>query len=263
MANGTQTPTVLATPYNSGTTNPGNLATTNVAPGPGVDPVSGLITGGLSLGTANSEYNLAKEIAGNAMQGTQSALDRIAAFLNDPTSVTKMPGYQFGMDTGIQAVNRGAGASGLLNSGNRLQALQDFGQNYAGTWIDRMWNELTGNVSANLGAGQLQLGAGNILMGGLDRRNQALTGGAAGILSSIFGNNSILNSPIWQQIMKAIGGGSGDGGFNVPPSNETFGPPDPNQFGPPDPGFDPFTPVAMPTDPVGFDPGIFDPIAGP
>lgn len=41
------------------------------------------------------------------------------------------PAYQFRLNQGIEALNRGAGASGNLGSGNRLNALMDLGQNMA------------------------------------------------------------------------------------------------------------------------------------
>ena len=43
------------------------------------------------------------------------------------------PSYQFRLQQGQEAVNRGAAKSGLLDSGNRLAALQDYGQGMAST----------------------------------------------------------------------------------------------------------------------------------
>jgi len=43
------------------------------------------------------------------------------------------PSYQFRLQQGMDAVNRGAAHSGLLNSGNRLAALETYGQGMAST----------------------------------------------------------------------------------------------------------------------------------
>lgn len=47
--------------------------------------------------------------------------------------VESEPGYQFGMDQGMQAMDRSAAARGNLLSGASLKAAQRFGQDYAGT----------------------------------------------------------------------------------------------------------------------------------
>lgn len=52
------------------------------------------------------------------------------------------PGYQFALDQGTQAALRGASAGGMLNSGNTLTALSQYGQGLAnqefGGWLDRL-----------------------------------------------------------------------------------------------------------------------------
>lgn len=47
--------------------------------------------------------------------------------------VANEPGYQFGMDQGMQALDRSAAARGNLLSGATLKAAQRYGQDYAGT----------------------------------------------------------------------------------------------------------------------------------
>ena len=52
------------------------------------------------------------------------------------------PGYQFALDQGLQAAERGASAGGMLGSGNLLTALTEYGQGTAnkeyGSWLDRL-----------------------------------------------------------------------------------------------------------------------------
>ncbi len=91
--------------------------------------------------------------------GSQNSLGMLMNLLQNPGSLTSMPGYQFGLNQALEGVNRGAGASGLLNSGNRLAALQDRGQSYAQGWQQQMYNELLGNVQANNSVANLGLNA--------------------------------------------------------------------------------------------------------
>ncbi|NKJ03475.1 hypothetical protein [Rhizobium sp. SG741] len=70
------------------------------------------------------------------------------------------PGYQFSLDQGTQAALRGASAAGMLNSGNTLTALSQFGTGLAnqeyGSWLDRL-NGLSGQglTAANGASGVL------------------------------------------------------------------------------------------------------------
>lgn len=69
------------------------------------------------------------------------------------------PGYQFALDQGTQAALRGASSAGMLNSGNTLTALAQYGQGLAnqeyGGWLDR----LSGLSGQGLNAAQGQAGA--------------------------------------------------------------------------------------------------------
>lgn len=54
-------------------------------------------------------------------------------FKFDPSQIENNPAYKFRFNQGVEAVNRGAAGAGQLNSGNRLLALQEFGQGLAST----------------------------------------------------------------------------------------------------------------------------------
>lgn len=47
------------------------------------------------------------------------------------SQLTQFPGYQFGLDQGVQALDRSAASKGLLLSGAQLKDAQTFGQDYA------------------------------------------------------------------------------------------------------------------------------------
>ena len=105
-----------------------------------------------TMGTINTVGNLGSTAYGlyNANQIRQQAqrLDAMAPYragyaaqlaqLNaNPGSVTSLPGYQFGMDQGSQALQRAAAAQGYTGSGNAQIALQQYGQNYANQYLQQ------------------------------------------------------------------------------------------------------------------------------
>ena len=62
------------------------------------------------------------------------------------------PSYQWRFDQGMEGVNRGAAASGLLRSGNRLAALQDYGQGQASGEYANQFQRLSQLAGANVGS---------------------------------------------------------------------------------------------------------------
>lgn len=87
------------------------------------------------------------------------ALGQIQALLKDPSSITKAPDFQFGLDQGRRALENSASARGMTISGAQQQALTKFGNDYANSQLDRSYNRL-----ANI-AGLGQVGAGNNALG--------------------------------------------------------------------------------------------------
>lgn len=65
------------------------------------------------------------------------------------------PGYDFAMDQGTQTALRGASAAGMLNSGNTLTALTQFGQGTANqeynSWLDRLKGQSDSGLQAASG----------------------------------------------------------------------------------------------------------------
>jgi hypothetical protein len=70
-----------------------------------------------------------------------------AASLNN--MVSNLPGYQFNLNQGINAIQNAASASGQLNGGNMLQALSTFGQGQASNY----YNQYIGNLQQLAGLG--------------------------------------------------------------------------------------------------------------
>lgn len=66
----------------------------------------------------------------------------------DPTD----PSYKWRFDQGMESVNRGAAASGMLRSGNRLAQLMDYGQGQASTEYANQFARLSQLAGANIGS---------------------------------------------------------------------------------------------------------------
>lgn len=78
-------------------------------------------------GLAHTADYQGRTIFGEQQYYQQQLQDLIA----DPSSVTKLPGYQFQFDQGAQAVARSGAAKGFLDSGNMATALTQYGQGFA------------------------------------------------------------------------------------------------------------------------------------
>jgi len=80
-------------------------------------------------------------------EGYAQQLQGLAA---NPASVTSLPGYQFGMDAGSQAIARRMAASGYAGSGNEAIALQRYGSQYAGQYLSAEQARLAQLAGANI-----------------------------------------------------------------------------------------------------------------
>lgn len=116
------------------------------------------------------QVNPATGTSGRSVADTQ-----LQTLMKDPSGVTKLPGYQAGMD----AVMRSMAAQGYNGSGNMMAALQKYGGDFYNNAISQLSGLSGANVNPGTGA---QIGL------------QALTGGAqigqAGINSGMQGSIS-------------------------------------------------------------------------
>ena len=92
-------------------------------------PSAGTIyRGGQWLTPAQYQQSQAQQ---KAQQVYTTAGNKLNELLQNPSSITSTPGYQFAYDQGLEAVNRTAAAKGQLGSGNRLYDLTKYGQGLA------------------------------------------------------------------------------------------------------------------------------------
>ena len=92
-------------------------------------PSAGTIySGGQWLTPAQYQQSQAQQ---KAQQVYTTAGNKLNELLQNPSSITSTPGYQFAYNQGLEAVNRTAAAKGQLGSGNRLYDLTKYGQGLA------------------------------------------------------------------------------------------------------------------------------------
>jgi len=119
------------------------------------------------------------------------------------------PGYQFALSQGVEAIEKSAAGRGLLQSGQTLKSLTQYGQGLASSNIENYLNRLQGlagggqQAAAQTGAfgaqaagaaGQAGIAAGQARATGFRGQSQAL----GGALSGLAGIGGFLSQqPIW------------------------------------------------------------------
>jgi hypothetical protein len=135
---------------------------------PGLTNIGGTLLNGLIGGiTSNNALNRQTGATNSAnallapyQQAGSSAITKMSNLLQNPSSITQDPGYQFGLQQGVQGVDRSAASKGSLYSGATLKALDRYGTDYAGTKLNQTLQNY-GNV-AQLGATGTQTAANNL-----------------------------------------------------------------------------------------------------
>jgi hypothetical protein len=151
----------------------------------GYDLASNAVQGGLN--TANQYYNSAygswAPLAGQGAAGANAYMDALG--LNGPAGNARAlagfqnnPGYQAQLQTGVDAIDRGAAARGMTQSGNTLAAEQQYGQNLANQGYNQYLNTFLPLLSQQTAAAQGQAGV---------LQNQAGTNFAGGQLLGNYG----------------------------------------------------------------------------
>lgn len=133
-----------------------------------------LAAGGYGLWNAAQMRKMAQQAQDPHLREYQ---DRLNALTKDPSSVTSMPGYQFGLDEGRRAIQRSGAATG--SGGNEAIALARYTPAYAQQFYENQVRDLSnmsrgdstalqGNALAMQLANQAlwQLGYGAMRMGG-------------------------------------------------------------------------------------------------
>ena len=148
--------------------------------------------------------------AANAMYGNALGLNGAEGNAAATGAFQAGPGYQFQMDQGLQALDRGAASRGMLSSGNLIQAEQKYGSDLANQEYQNWLKNLMAGSTSGQNAAQSQA---NILTGQGDKGYDA--GKTMGALQfqgqTAMGNNlagaELANQQASQNIFGAITAG--------------------------------------------------------
>jgi hypothetical protein len=179
-----------------------NSASSPLSPGL-IKAGTGLLSSGINTGlnaitgTSGKKNTAAAVNAADPFSSQRSQYQTQLSNMMTPGSnfQAQDPSYNFRMQQGTAAVNAGAASSGLLNSGNRLTALQNYGQNTASTEFQNQYARLAQLSGANTGstatAGGIVANAGATT----SANNTAAANSLAGIAGSYFSTPSETPSP--------------------------------------------------------------------
>lgn len=90
---------------------------------------------------------------------------RLVQLMNNPDSIADTNAYKFRFNQGQQALERSAASKGMLNSGNTLAALADYGQGAASQEYGNEFNRLSGAVGQRNQYNVGRMGAANQELG--------------------------------------------------------------------------------------------------
>lgn len=140
----------------------------------------------------------------------------------DPNAIKQDPAYQFQLEQGLGAIDKGAAAAGMLGSGTRLLDLEKFGSGLASNFADRQFQRkmsilqmLGGFSGATTGS---PAAAANAITAGNANAQNGLNNGLGNVMSGLGG----LSRTNWSG-----GGGYGgttDGGGGMIWNNSGYGP---------------------------------------
>jgi hypothetical protein len=104
--------------------------------------VVGLGMSAYEMSQQNSNASTALGIAQTTQGEQQYYQQMLQQLIANPSSVSQLPGFQFQLQTGSQAVADAMGAKGLAGSGNEAAALTTYGQGLASTFYGQQANLL-------------------------------------------------------------------------------------------------------------------------
>jgi len=104
--------------------------------------VQAIFGGGSSSTAAPAPLPQSQTDPYGAIGGRTQAATQLQGFMNNPASAMSSPGYQQQLQQGTQAMQAAGAASGTLQSGAQMNALQSMGQNTFGSYYQQMLSNL-------------------------------------------------------------------------------------------------------------------------
>lgn len=149
-------------------------------------------------------YNEQQQSGASSGQYSNPYEQRLAELINNPDSVANTNAYKFRFNQGQQALERSAAARGMLNSGNTLAALADYGQGQASQEYGDEFNRLSQAVGQR---NQFNLGVMGAKNQELAARSQASSNNAGVALKALTSADEVYNDRKRLSLMAATGGG--------------------------------------------------------
>lgn len=202
-----------------------------------------------AAGLSNSQFNTLQTENAPWLAAGQNALGTLQSDLPSLTTPFSMsdftadPGYQFTLQQGEQAIQRSAAASGGLDSGAAMEALNNYAQGAAGTQYEQAYNNYNTNqantfnrLASVAGLGQTAVAqnasagannattVGNAAMGAANAQAAGTVGSANAINSAVgTGMNTWMNTNMMNKMFPSspsstspAGGGYGQEISNMP-----------------------------------------------
>lgn len=193
------------------------------------DQASWRQAGGSAVGALSSYYGLPGANGQTPDPSTTAA--------NDNQLIQSLPGYQFNVQQGNQAVQRNLAANGLLDSGAAQKALTQYGQGMATSATGQYLNGLqslaglgqtsvaqTGAAGANTAnqVGANQIYSGNAQASGYANTSNAINSGLSGITGAYGNYNAMQNMQYGPAYNGATTGFAAAGSSNTGSFNDTL-----------------------------------------
>jgi hypothetical protein len=182
---------------------------------------------------ASTDYAAALDPFNKILQQTAPGANAYGTALGlgggDPAQIQKQlestPGYQFNLDQGLKAIDRGAASRGLTTSGNAIEAEQKYGAGLASNTYQDYVNNLARFLPQQLGAAtgfaNVSTGLGNTLNASLGNQGNLAYNTQAGIGNAQAGadiagqnaQNSFINGVV--NLGGKLLGAGGSNPFNI------------------------------------------------
>lgn len=113
----------------------------------------------------------------------------LAALMQNPSSVTTLPGYQASLQAGEQSLTRNLASQGLTGSGTAAQAITNYGGQFENQFFQQMLGTLGKFAGSDINNQSLMLAA---LASGMSGKNQAVSSGLGGLFGGLGGSSGLL-----------------------------------------------------------------------
>lgn len=223
----------------------GNTSSSGGNSNPVINDIGQLLTlGGAAYGLYNStqQSNEAQTVyqQSNPFGGYRPYYgQQLMQLMQTPNAVTTIPGYNFLMGQGVQAIDRSSAAAGALGSGQEMTELETYGQGLADQFYQQQVATLAHLAGADINpanpAQALQATAGS---------NQGLGSSLTGLASTLGGGVSAATN-LLSKLFPGQSGGSTPGALDYSLTNQDFSNLDPSTFNLSSPSTDFTDPYSM------------------